>query len=306
MIKKLLLAIAVLFLMILGVVFTSQFWLPYAIAAGIGQVTGFPTRVQRANLDLPSSKFGIYGLEIKNPKGFPKGNFVSIPEVFVDFDLGPLMKGRKLYIQEIRLNIEEVGIVKNRSGESNISKLTSVRKEKVVAEKQKQKLEKAKSPQELTFFVETLVLTIRRVRFQDEANPLIGERVIDLHVDQEVVHGLSSVADLVRLIVLHVIQKAALGNLGVPVDFLKGHLDASLAKGQELFLQHTAVAREMGIQALGEGERLIEEASKKIPVPEIELEKTVSETAEKAKGILGSAAELLKKPIQSAEEANKS
>ena len=199
-----------------------------------------------------------------------------------------------------------MGVIKNQTGESNISRLTSVSKAKTEAKEEKQELEKAKSSQELKFFVETLVLTIRRVKFQDQTNPLIGEKTIDLRINQEIVHSLSSPADIVRLVVLRVIYKAALGNLGVPVDLLKGQLDASLAKGQELALQSTELARELGTQTLGEGKRVLEEVSQKVPIPSAEVGKAVDEAKEKAKGIFGSAASLLKNTAQSIEDKAKS
>ena len=306
MIKKILFLLLFLFLIVTGIILTINTWLPTALAFGVRQITVFPTSVHKTDFNLGGSTFGIYGLEIRNPHGFPKGKFVSIPEIYVDFNLPNFLISRRLHIQELRLNVEEVTIVKNKAGQSNISRLTSVREGKAEVSKEKKKLEKVKSPKELKFFVDTLVLTIRRVRFQDQTNPFIGEKTIDLHIEQEVVHGLSSPADIVRLVVLRIIYKAALGNLGVPVDLLKGQLDASLARGQALALQSTALAREIGTQALSEGERFIEEASKKIPVPNAEVEQVVDEAKAKAKSLFGSTGNFLKSTTQSIEEKAKS
>ncbi len=293
MIKKIVFLILFLLLIIVGVILTSNFWSPYAMAYGIHQVTGFPTVIQKANLDLANSKFGVYGIRIQNPSGFPKGDFVSIPEIYVDFDLQGFLKSQRLHIRELRLNVQEVAIIKNKDGQSNISRLTSVKREKTEASEEKKKLEEAKSPQELKFFVDTLVLTIRRVRFQDQINPFMGERTIDLHIEREAVHGLSSPADIVRLIVLRVIYKAALGNLGVPVDLLKGQLDASLAKGEALILHSTVFAEAIGTQALGEGRRIIGEVGQKLPISNVEVGKAVDETTAKAKNLFGSATQFI-------------
>ncbi len=310
MIKKILFGIifVIVFLILIagGAVLTVNFWLPSAMAFGIHQVTGFPTAIQKANLDLAGSKFGVYGIEIKNPGGFPKGNFVSIPEIYVDFDFQAFLKNQRIHIRELRLNVAEVGIVKKSNGESNISRLSSVNKGTAEASKQKEKVEKAKSPQELRFFVDTLILTIRLVRFQDQTSSLVGERNIDLRIDQEVVHGLSSPADIVRLVVVRIIYKAALGNLGVPVDFLKGQLDASLAKGQQLALQSTALAEHFGTQAFDEGEHLLKQASQQLPVSNVGVDKAVSETRAKAKSLFGGASHLLKNTAESFEEKAKS
>jgi len=310
MIKKILFGIIfiVVFLVLIvgGAVLTVNSWLPSAMAFGIRQITGFPTAIQKANLDLAGSKFGVYGIEIKNPGGFPKGNFVSIPEIYVDFDLQDFLKNQRVHIRELRLNIAEVGIVKKSNGESNISRLSSVNKGTAEVSKQKEKVEKAQSPQELRFFVDTLVLTIRYVRFQDQTNSLVGKKNIDLRIDGEVVHGLSSPADIVRLVVVRIIYKAAIGNLGVPVDFLKGQLDTSLAKGQELALQSAALAEKFGTQAFGDGEHLLKQASQQLPVSNAGVDKAVSETRAKAKSLFGGATNLLKNTAESLEEKTKS
>lgn len=306
MVKKTIFLLFFLLLVVVGIVLASNLWLPYVMAFGIRQVTGFPTAIQRASLDLASSKFAVYGIKIQNPDGFPKGNFVSIPEIYAAFDLQNFLKHRRLHIREFRLNIEEVAIVKNENGQSNISRLTSVNRRRAEVSEEKKKMEKVRSSQELKFFVDTLILTIRRVRFQDRTNPLIGEKTIDLRIEGEIVHGLSSPADIVRLVVLRVIYRAALGNLGVPVDVLKGQLDASLAEGQVLVLQGTTFAEEIGTQAFGEGKRIITETSQKLPVSNAEVEKVVGGTTTRAKSLFGGATNLLKNTAQSLQEKAKS
>ena len=310
MVKKILIGfvsiVVVLLLALIGLLFTSNLWLGSVLASGIERTTGFPVKIENARLDLPESKIGLYGIEIKNPPGFSRAVFASIPEIYVDFDLQQFLKSRKLYFQEIRLNIAEVAIVRNKSGQTNLAQLKAVSKPKAEIAKEQEKIKQAPSPKALDFFVEELILTIRRVRYQDESNILIGERTIDLHIENQVFYGIANPMDIVRIVVLQITYKAALGNLGVPVDMLKAHLDQSLAVGQQLALQTTAVARQVGEQTLGEGMRLVQKAGQKIPVSTTEVEKTVGEVSNKAKGFFGSASHFLQETADSVQEKTRS
>src|SRR3989344_267845 len=119
MLKKITQGFVILIVLVIGLIATTPLWLRFALAAGVQQMTGFPTTIEKTKLDLMKSKFGIYGLEIKNPKGLPKGRFVSVPEIYIDFDFGHFLKSRNLYFREMRLHVEEVGIIKTKSGDSN-------------------------------------------------------------------------------------------------------------------------------------------------------------------------------------------
>lgn len=282
---------------------TSGFWLHYAVASAIQGATGFPVKIRKLDLNLPATRFGVYGVEISNPKTFSDKRFVSIPEILVDFDPGPFFKSRKIYIQEMRLNIEEVSVVRTKSGGTNLSQLKAVTQSKPEMAKEEEKAAEASSPQALDFFVEQLVLTVRRVRYHDEGQPLIGEKLIDLRIQDQTFKGISNFADIIRIIVLQITYKAALGNLGVPVDVLKGHLDSTLTRGQELATQGAALAQQYGTQALEEGSRALEDAAGKISP---EVERTVSQASQKAKGLFGSAEKFLKNTAEAVNEKVKS
>jgi hypothetical protein len=305
--KKIILYSFVSFVAILAVVFmTSGFWLHLAVSAAIQGVTGFPVKIKKLDLDLAATRFGVYGVEINNPKTFSDKRFVSIPEVLVDFDLPQFLKSRKIYLEEIRLNIEEVSVVRAKSGGTNLSQLKAITQSKSEMASEEKKVTQASSPKALDFFVEKFILTVRRVRYHDEGQPLIGERVIDLNIQDETFSGISNFADIIRIIVLQITYKAALGNLGIPVDLLKGHLDSTLTRGQELATQSAELAQQLGTQAIEEGARALEQAAKKVPVSSPQIEKTMGEATQKAKGIFGSAEKFLKNTAESVNEKVKS
>jgi len=310
MVKKIIIGLLIFGLLLLltpvGLVLTSDLWLGQALAMGIEKVTGFPTQIEKTHLDLKASQFGVYGVQIKNPKGFQEGVFAAVPEIYVDFDLSQFLGSRKLYFQEIRLNIEEVAVIRNHLGETNLSKLKAIKKSKTEVAQEQEKVKKAPSPKALDFFVEELVLTMRKVRYRDEANRLIGDKHIDMHITGQVYRNIANPADIIRIIVLQITYKAALGNLGLPVDMLKGQLDQSLAISQQLATESMAQARQLGEQALGEGKRLMGQTVQNIPVDTETVEKAVNDVANKAKNLFGSAGNFLKKTAESAQEKSTS
>ncbi|OGW85268.1 MAG: hypothetical protein A3C35_04880 [Omnitrophica bacterium RIFCSPHIGHO2_02_FULL_46_11] len=305
MIKKITAVLGFFFLVILLIILTSGFWLRPVLAAALSKVTGFPATIQKIHFDLPSSQFGIYGIELKNPAGFGKERFAFIPEAYVDFSLREFLSSRKFHFQEIRFNIDEVTIVKNASGQTNISQLTALKKQKSELKQETEAVKQAPSPQALNFFVDRLDLTVRRVRYVDYTMPKPLEKEIDIHMDHEIFLGISNPLDIVRIIVLKVIYKAALGNLNVPVAQLKEHLDVSLALGQDLAKQGTEIAQAMGADVFSEGTKMVEQVSGTLPVSNPIVDETVQNVKKKTDGIFRGASQLLKSTAESIEEKTK-
>lgn len=301
--KKIVYALIVLLLIPAGLIVTSNFWLRGLITEAIHRTTGFPLTIERTSLDLPASQFGVYGIELNNPSGFPQGRFASIPEIYVDFDLSRFLFERKLYFQEIRIHIEEIAIIRNPSGQTNLAELRTLVKPKSELEKEREKALKASSSRALNFFVEQLVLTIRHVRYQDQTALLskspLAQKSIDLHIEREVFRGFSNPSDIVRIIVLRIVHQAAIGNLGIPVDLLRGHLDSTLARGQMLALQGEVLAHEVGTGVLGEGEHFLKQASEQIPAVNLEVKQATGQVQEKAEGFFQGAERLLKDTAES-------
>ena len=69
--KKIAYVLSALLVIVLGLAFTSNFWLRHAVTLALHQTTGFPITIKEVRLDPLSSKFGVYGIELGNPPGFP-------------------------------------------------------------------------------------------------------------------------------------------------------------------------------------------------------------------------------------------
>jgi uncharacterized protein involved in outer membrane biogenesis len=113
-------------LCIIAVIFTSgKNMITKFLTQGVfKQVTGLNLKIQSLNLGLLSTLIDIRGIKLLNPKGFEDPLMVNMPEAYVDMDLGSIFGG-KIHLQEVRLNIEELMIIKNRDGKINIHYLQS-------------------------------------------------------------------------------------------------------------------------------------------------------------------------------------
>ena len=304
MVKKIGLVLLLIVAVLLSSLITSNLWLKHAIASAVYRITGFPVSIKKANLDLFSSKFEISGIELNNPAGFPQGRFASIPEIYADFDLSQFLSKRRLYVQELRIHIEEIAVVRNELGKTNIGQLKALTQRKDEMDEERQATAKVSSPEALDFFIERLILTIRRFRYRNQAKPFLPEQVINLGIEHEEFLGVSNLLDVIRIIAIRITHKAAIGNLGVPVDILKNHLELSLTQGQEFALRGTAIAQQFSTHALDEGKRLIQEASEDIPLPSVEVDKTVEDVKSKAEGLFRSAGNLLKDTTESVKKSS--
>ena len=142
--------------------FLSKDWLlKAAVEQAVSRITGFKTEVGSLKYDFPAT-IQIQGLKINNPSGFREGVFADIPEIYADLDLPPLLKGEKVHLREVRLNIAEIHLEKNISGVSNLQMLSSVGGP---AKKEEPKPHAKK----VSFELDRLELTMRQVSYEDAA-----------------------------------------------------------------------------------------------------------------------------------------
>lgn len=213
-----------LFILILAVsvfVVVAKDWIiKTAIEQGVTRVTGFSTSVASVKFDFPST-IQIQNLTIRNPEGqdFKEEIFVSIPEIYASVVLSEAIKGTRIHLPEVRLNVQTVNVEKNPKGVSNVELLSSIGGQgaapaKDAASKPAPAEQKAPMP----FLLEKLVLTLGQVSYSDRSGllasaPLPKKMQMDLNVNQEVITDISDAKSLVNIIVAKVLNGATLGKL---------------------------------------------------------------------------------------------
>ncbi len=91
----------------------------HSIHFGSKQATGLEMNVDSVDMGLTASAAGIKGFTIENPKGFPDGTIISVPEVYIDYDHTQIL-GDTIHLQEVRLDIDTVNVIKNSKGQINV------------------------------------------------------------------------------------------------------------------------------------------------------------------------------------------
>jgi hypothetical protein len=115
-------------LFILAVVLIVVFFLSLnsilrvVIEHNIRAQTGMDAEIGRFKLGLAEPTIEIQNLKIYNPPSFGGTPFLDVPEIHVEYDRAALAK-RELHVTLLRFNLDELDIVKNEAGQTNIFSL---------------------------------------------------------------------------------------------------------------------------------------------------------------------------------------
>ena len=174
--------------------------------------TGMDVAIGKVDVGLSAPTISIEDLRIYNPPEFGGSLFLSLPEVFVDYDRDAL-RGRKLHLNLLRLTVAELDIVRNAKGRRNIDNL------------EKQGIATAvltNTPAAGFAFagVDTLNLTLQKMRLEtmDSARPT----EVNFGLSNQIFHHLNTETDWQNIaIILAGRTSAAAGSTNTDVDMLK-------------------------------------------------------------------------------------
>jgi uncharacterized protein involved in outer membrane biogenesis len=213
---------ALLALCLLLILFKNPLLRAYAVHE-VERETGAPASIGSFHLDLssgrgrslgekPSLTLHIKDFELGNPPGFPdeSGLLLRIPELYLRVDRAAASEGI-LRLEEARVNISELNIIKNAAGQTNIFEL-----EKHSRLKRKKKKKKR---DQMTFAgVGELRVSLGTLRYSDLANPTNNHEFV-IGIDNEVVTTIKNDDDLetwakamlVRITIQQAIKQAQQG-----------------------------------------------------------------------------------------------
>ncbi len=116
LIKKLLFLII---LILIVVVLARNFIVKTGATVGAKVAAGLDLSIADVKIGLADSDVGLKGIQLQNPKGFPDERMVDIPEVYINYNLLDFFKNN-IHVEEVRLNLNEFIVVKNKEGKLNI------------------------------------------------------------------------------------------------------------------------------------------------------------------------------------------
>jgi len=223
-VKRIIKLIAII--LIVGIVFlfaAKNILAKTIISGGVKAITGLSLNIKSMRIGLLNSLIDIKNLKLFNPKGFEDKLMINMPEIFVDYELGEFLKG-KIHFTEIRLNLEEFTVVKNKDGVLNLDSLNVVKAKKQTTAKKDSK--KKKLP---PLKIDVLKLRIGKVIYKDYSKggkPKVKEYDVDIN---EQYKNIDDPYRFVSLIVFKALMNTSIArltnfNLGPLSDGLEGTL----------------------------------------------------------------------------------
>jgi uncharacterized protein involved in outer membrane biogenesis len=121
-IKWLFLLVFLVVAVVVGLLLSKDAILKAAVEQQIRAQTGMDVSIGRLSLGLLSPVVSIENLTLRNTPEFGGTPFLDIRELHLEYDRDAL-KQRKLRITLLRLNLEELTVVRNANGSTNITAL---------------------------------------------------------------------------------------------------------------------------------------------------------------------------------------
>ena len=241
--KKIAIALVIFVVIVAGLSFGKNMAAKVAVERGAQMVTGLQLRMAGLNIGILKTLVNIDGLKLYNPKEFQDRVMIDMPNIYVDYNLPAVLKG-KVYLYDMKLNLKEFVVVKNKDGKLNLDSLKVVQAQK---EGQKpQEKDRAKAPQ---IQIDNLELKIGKVIYKDYsagATPSVREFNVNIN---EKYTNIKDPYSLVSIIVVRALMNTAIASLtnfdiGGLSDTVKGTLSNATKLATDTAAKATKVVGE--------------------------------------------------------------
>jgi len=164
------------------------------------QVLGVETEVDQFSLSIRKQSFSIKGFRLYQPESFPEGIFIDISEISASCNAS-LLLNKRVHIPKLVLNINEVVLIKDQTGNLNVDalKITSEKKSKPQDENAK-----------ITFRIDEMILTIGKViykKYGHDDKPVI--KAFDIGIKDKKYENITSPQQLAGKIIRTVMAPMA-------------------------------------------------------------------------------------------------
>jgi uncharacterized protein involved in outer membrane biogenesis len=189
----------------------KNFFIKVAVETGTRAVTGLKLDIGSLKVGMFDTKIDIKDIKLYNPKGFKDPVMVHFPEIYVDYSVLPLLKG-KVHVSEIRFHMKEFLVVKNENGEVNLDTLKAIAENKSSSEeKPKESKKKSKQPD---IQIDKMNLKVEKVVLKDytgkKSEPDIKD--FNINLDEEYL-DIDNPNKLISIIVVKTLAKTSIAAL---------------------------------------------------------------------------------------------
>ena len=206
-------AFVLLILLLAGLVLARNSIIRAAIVKGAQMYAGVECQVEGIDIGLFDSYVKVDQFKLMQPPGgFGEGILIDVPELYADYELKEMLAD-KVHLTELRFNMAEVHVVKNKDGKLNLEAL-------VPPSKEEKKREEERGSKE--FLIDVAYLSIGRVRYTDMTKTPPKEYDFQVNAKDEKLVNIRSVDDLRGMVLKILLKKLSLidvlaqelGNLG--------------------------------------------------------------------------------------------
>jgi uncharacterized protein involved in outer membrane biogenesis len=196
-----------------------------AVTAGVKAVTGLGMDIGTMDVGFLNTLIGINEMKLYNPPGYDEKVMIDMPEIFVDYTLSSFLAG-KAHLEEIRINLQELNVIKNSDGKLNIEALKAAQKE------EKAKKEQKSGEKKTEIKIGTLDLRIGKVTYKDLSKGQTREYNLNLH---ETLHNVTDLNELGKLILVKALMYTDIASLAnFDIDSLKSEIPDTLMKAADI------------------------------------------------------------------------
>ena len=215
-----------------------------SLSGWINANTETKVTINNINIGIIRTLVGVKGLKLFNPPGFPEKLMADFPELYVNYSLLAFLR-RRIHLEEVRLNLKELIVIKNESGKVNVDSL------KVTQDIKKNTGSSSKKQIEIKGFqIDLLKLKIGKVIFKDYSKgpePTITEYNVDI---DEQFKNIMDPYSFVALLITRSLSRTPIARLadinltplktqasrimGTSAKAARRALDSALEKGKEL------------------------------------------------------------------------
>lgn len=229
-----------------------------AVSKTIRRLTGLEVSIQSMKIGLLNTLIDVTGIRIDNPEGYPDKIMAELPVIYVDYNLGALIKG-KVDLPELRLHLKEFNIIKNKDGKLNISSIKVVKEQKEEVPEKEKAAAKTKTP---PIAIGSFQLKIGRVVYKDYSQgtpPTVRE--FNLNLD-ETYRDITDFKALVNIIIVKALRKTAIDRLAnFDLDILTDRLPPGLKESTQLVTKSAAGVKKLAEESVGAAKNAIEDAA---------------------------------------------
>ena len=219
------------------------------LSSAVSTAARVPVRIGSVNLSFLSASIRIKNFKLSNPSGYPEKIMVDIPQIFIDFDPGALLKGRA-HFEEVRLEIKQLTVIKNKDGKTNVEAVKPSTKEKKQPHEKANAASGGKAPK---LHIDKLVLSIGQVVYKDySAGGEPQVQSFDINIKDREYTDIDNPAQVVSLVMFEALTRTSLSRLAnLDIDSFKEGGIQALSKGLGAVTDGTEAVSTTAKQLLG-------------------------------------------------------